>query len=91
MASDLAFGFAPDEISPWNQFREMRDCDNVCLSLPNQGNDASKYYVGLRKDLPLEIGHNAVVARVARFGEASICAKAVSTSSCFATSFIPAE
>ena len=45
VASNLAFGFAPDEISHHNQFREIRDSDNVCLSLPNQENDGSKYYV----------------------------------------------
>jgi hypothetical protein len=43
VASNLAFGFALDEISHHNQFREIRDSDNVCLSLPNQENGDSKY------------------------------------------------
>jgi len=45
VASNLAFGFALDEISHDDQFREIRDRDNVCLSLPNQENGGSKYYV----------------------------------------------
>jgi hypothetical protein len=45
VASNLPFGFALDEISHDIQLREIRDNDNVCLSLPNQENGGSKYYV----------------------------------------------
>jgi hypothetical protein len=45
VASNLAFGFALDEISHDNRFCEIRDRHNVCLSLPNQENGGSKYYV----------------------------------------------
>jgi len=45
VASNLAFGFALDEMWHHNPFREIRDSDIVCLSLPNQENRGSKYYV----------------------------------------------